>query len=371
MKGILSILACTITFSGAAQNYYLFIGTYTSGKSQGIYVYNFNENTAKSNPVSIAKSENPSYLAIADGGNYLYAVNENGAGQQGDVSAFSFDKKTGRLHFINKQPSGGEDPCFISVNNSRSWAIVANYTGGNLSALPIKKDGSIGPATELIQHYGKSVNVQRQEKSHVHSAFLTPDERYVFSADLGEDKIYIYRFYPQSIKPLSDAFDSSVIIQAGSGPRHIAFHPVKPDMYLIEELSGTIDAFHYRKGSLLHFQRISSVPANFTGDPGSADIHISPDGKFLYASNRGDANTIAIYSIDAITGLLHLKGFQPVLGRYPRNFIIVPSGKFLLVANRDTDNIVIFRINRQTGMLAPTGMQIHVPDPVCLKLLKK
>jgi 6-phosphogluconolactonase len=371
MKGIFSILTLSISFLCSAQDYYLFVGTYTNGKSEGIYVYDFNDNTAKSSPVSVAKSKNPSYLAIADGGNYVYAVNENGAAQQGDVSAFSFNKKTGQLRFINKQPSGGEDPCFISVNKNGTWAIVANYTGGNLSALPIQKDGSIGPVAQVIQHYGKSVNAQRQEKAHVHSTFLTPDERYIFSADLGEDKIYMYHFDSQSPPPLSDAADSSVAIQAGSGPRHIAFHPTKSDLYLIEELTGTIDAFHYHNRTMVHFQRISTVPANFTGDPGSADIHISPDGKFLYATNRGDANTIAIYSVDNNTGQLHLKGFQPVLGRHPRNFIIVPSGKFLLVANRDTDNIVIFRINRRTGMLTPTGMEIRVPNPVCLKLLEK
>jgi 6-phosphogluconolactonase len=357
-------------FSGVAQNYYLFVGTYTSGKSKGIYVYDFNAANADAKQISVAEAKNPSYLTIAPGGNYIYSVNEN-SGQEGDVSAFSFNKKNGELHFINKEKSGGQDPCFISVNSSRKWAIVANYTGGSLSALPIKTDGSLAPVSELIQHTGTGPNKARQEKAHVHSTFLTPDEHFVFTADLGTDKLTIYKFNPNSTKPLAGIKDSVVNVLPGSGPRHLAFHPTNPYVYVIEELTGTVDAFKNNNGKFTHLQRISSVPKDFKGDDGSADIHVSPNGKFLYASNRGDANTIVVYSIDSATGKLQVKGFQSVLGKHPRNFIIEPGGKFLLVANRDTDNIVIFKINQQTGLLETTGKQIEVPNPVCLKLLKK
>jgi 6-phosphogluconolactonase len=371
MRLITFFAALLISLSCFAQDYYLFIGTYTSGKSKGIYVYDFNAATGNARPVSVIESKNPSYLAIAPGGKFVYAVNENGGDKQGDVSAFSFDKKTGQLQFINKQQSGGADPCYISVNDNRKWAVVANYSGGCLSALPIKEDGSVEPVAQVIQHYGKGTDTQRQEKAHVHSTFFTPDQHFVFSADLGMDELMIYRFNKNAAQPLADAQDSIVAILPGSGPRHLAFHPAKPYVYLLEELTGTIDAYHYNNGKLIHKQRISSVPENFKGDKGSADIHISPDGKFLYASNRGDANNIAIYVIDSASGKLHIKGFQSVLGKHPRNFIIDPGGHFLLVANRDTDNIVVFKINQETGLLKTTGKDIQIPNPVCLKLLEK
>jgi 6-phosphogluconolactonase len=363
-------IAIFLFFSAGAQSYYLFVGTYTSGKSKGIYVYDFNATTADAKTVSVVGANNPSFLAIAPGGNYVYSVNEN-SGQEGDVSAFSFDKKTGQLQLINKEKSGGEDPCFISVNHTRKWAIVANYTGGSLSALPIKADGSVSPVAELIQHTGIGPNKERQEKAHVHSTFLTPDEHYVFTADLGTDKLTIYKFNPNAAKPLSSIKDSVVNVLPGSGPRHFAFHPSKPFVYVVEELTGTVEAYSYAGGKLTNLQRISSVPKDFKGEDGSADIHVSPNGKFLYATNRGDANSIAVFAIDSTTGKLSVKGIQSVMGKHPRNFAIEPGGKFLLVANRDTDNIVIFKINRQTGLLEPTGKQIELPNPVCLKFLKK
>src|SRR5579862_3670177 len=332
MRRIALLTAILFSLSATAQHYYLFVGTYTSGKSKGIYVYDFNAASADVQPVSVAEAKNPSYLAIASGGNYLYSVNEN-SGQEGGVSAFSFDQKSGQLQLINEQKSGGEDPCFISVNRARTWAIVANYSGGNLSALPIKPDGSVGPVTELIQHTGAGVNKQRQEKAHVHSTFLTPDEHYVFTADLGTDKLTVYHFNPNVSRPLAATRDSVVNVLPGSGPRHFAFHPTKNFVYVIEELTGTVDAFRYTGGRLTSLQRISAVPKDFTGEDGSADIHVSPDGKFLYATNRGDANSLVIYKIDAATGRLHIQGFQPVMGKHPRNFIIDPTGKFLLVAN--------------------------------------
>jgi 6-phosphogluconolactonase len=371
MRLMVFLITCLISISVTAQHYFLFVGTYTNGKSKGIYVYDLDVATLETSPVSVMEAKNPSYLAIAAGGEYLYSVNENGGDRPGDVSAFSFNKKTGQLALINKQPSGGADPCFIAVNKTRKWAVVANYSGGNLAALPIQADGSLSAVAELIQHSGNGINKQRQEKAHVHSTFFSPDEQFIFSADLGTDQLTIYPFHPDQAKPLNDTLDSVVPVEAGSGPRHFAFHPAKPYVYVIEELTGTIDAYRNAHGRLTHLQRISTEPADFKGETGSADIHISPNGKFLYATNRGDGNSIAIYAIDPLTGKLSLKGIQSVQGKHPRNFIIEPGGKLLLVANRDTDNIVLFKINQQTGALEATGKQINLPNPVCLKLLSK
>jgi len=366
---VIFLSAFLFSVSGLSQNYYLFIGTYTSGKSEGIYVYKFNSTTGDAQPISVIASTNPSYLAISPNGKYVYAVNENNG--PGEVTAYSFDKSSGQLTFLNKQLTGGISPCYISESRNSKWLMVANYSSGNVSALPVNVDGSVGPLAELIQHEGKGTDTSRQEKAHAHSAIFSPDEHYLLCADLGTDKEMIYRFNSNLSKPIILEKDSAVSIQGGSGPRHIVFNSKKPIVYIIEELSGTVDAFHYNNGKLKHFQRISSVPEDFKGDAGSADIHISPNGKFLYATNRGTANNIVVYSIDSTTGKLKVKGFQDVQGKHPRNFIIDPTGHFLLVANRDTDNIVVFKINQQTGLLEDTGKQIQVPNPVCLKLLKE
>ncbi|MBS1598089.1 MAG: lactonase family protein [Bacteroidetes bacterium] len=363
------LLVLFISLNSFAQSYYMFVGTYTSGKSEGIYVYKFNTSTGEAALLSTASAVNPSYLAIAPNGKYVYSVNESG--KIGEVSAFEFDRGTGRLHFINKQSSGGADPCYISIDKTNKWAVVANYTGGSLAALPINADGSLAPLAQLIQHTGSGFNKERQDGPHVHSAVFSADQHFLFSADLGLDKEFIYHFNPAKKEPLSGAKDSTVAVEVGSGPRHFVFHPTKPYAYLLDEMSGTVEAFSYTNttGGLKHFQRISSHPSDFKGALGSADIHISPNGKFLYASNRGDENTITIYAIDA-NGKLTLKGFQPVLGQTPRNFMIDPSGHFLLVANQQSDNVVIFSINQQTGLLKATGRQIKIPNPVCLKMMK-
>lgn len=372
MKRIIFALLPIFLFMNCfSQDYYLFIGTYTSGKSKGIYVYQFNAANGKFKAVSDISSKNPSYLTISPTGKYVYAVNENGSDQDGGVSAFSFDKSNGQLQFINEHSSGGADPCYITENKTAQWIFVANYNGGNLAALPVNADGSLDSLTQRVQHEGKGSNPDRQEKAHVHSVVLSPDEHYLFAADLGNDREYIYHFDPTKKQPLSAAKDSFATVSPGSGPRHFVFHPTKPYAYLISELSGKVVGFNYSNGKLTQFQEISSHPEDFKGDKGSADIHVSPDGRFLYATNRGDANSIAVYAIDQSTGKLKLSGIQSTQGKHPRNFMIDPTGHFLLIANRDSDNIVIFAINPKTGLLNPTGQQISVPNPVCLKMIKK
>jgi len=354
-----------------AQNMFLFIGTYTNTGSKGIYVYKFNAATGKVEAVSNTENVvNPSYLAVTTNGKYVYAVNETNGDHPGKVSAFSFEKETGKLHFINQQISGGDDPCYVSVNKTNNWLFVANYSGGSVSAIQINKDGSLNPAAQVIQHNGKSINKERQEKAHVHSAVLSPAQDYLLTADLGMDKVMAYKFSPQQTKPLPEDATSFVSVTPGNGPRHVTFHPNGKFAYLSKEMGGTVGAYKYQDGNLTLLQNIAAHPADFAGQPGSADIHVSPDGKFLYVSNRGEENNLAIFSVSAATGKLTFKGYQSAIGKTPRNFIIDPTGQYLLVANQDSNNIVIFKRNSVTGLLKETGQQIELPRPVCLQFLK-
>ena len=368
---ILSLLFF-VSFCATAQKFYLFIGTYTSKDSKGIYVYQFDAATGAAKWVSNTdSSENPSYLAIAPNEKYVYAVNETHGDDGGKVSAFTFDKTTGKLGFINQQSTGGDDPCYVSVSKNNNWVVVANYSGGSAAALAANNDGSLNPYSQLLQDSGSSANTKRQEKAHVHSVVFSPAQDYLFTPDLGIDKVMIYRFNQASQKPLSPAAPPYVSVAPGNGPRHFTFHPNQKFAYVIQELSGTVGAYRYSDGKLDLLQDIATHPKGYKGDIGSADIHLSPDGKFLYASNRGDENTITIFSVASATGRLKLKGYQSVMGKTPRNFIIDPTGNYLLAANQSTDNIVIFKRNKQTGLLHPTGKQIKVSMPVCLQMIKQ
>lgn len=356
----------------SAQNYYLFVGTYTGGKSKGIYVFQFNAKNGEVQWVSNTDSaDNPSFLAIAPDGKHLYSVNETDRDHSGKVSAYSFDAANGSLHLLNQVASGSENPCHVSITHDGKWIAVANYTGGSLAMFPVNSDGSLKPYTQHIIHKGKSVNPVRQEKAHVHSVFFSPDEHFLYTPDLGMDKVTVYRFNPQSKKPLSPAPVPYISTTPGAGPRHISFSPDKKFLYLIEEMGGSVNVYQYANGSTRFVQRIATHPDQYTGLPGSADIHLSPDGKFLYASNRGDENNIAIFSVDKQTGKLTHIGYQPCGGLQPRNFIIEPTGNFLLVANQKTNNIVVYRRDKETGLLQATLQQIEVPSPVCLQMLAK
>lgn len=355
-----------------AQNFYLFTGTYTGSGSKGIYVYNFNAQTGKAKWISNTDSviTNPSYLTVSHSGDFVYSVNETNGNDPGKVSAFSFNKNKGTLKLLNTELSGGDDPCYVAASDDGKWLAVANYTGGSVSVFPLNKNGSLQPYSQLIQDSGSSVNKERQEKAHVHEAVFSPDEAYLFTPDLGMDKVIIYKFNPSLKQPLKPSSSPVVNASPGSGPRHLTFHPNKKFAYLIHELSGTVTAYSYNNGKLKKIQELPTHPDGFKGAIGSAEISVSPDGKFLYASNRGDENTITIFSINPSTGKLKLQGYQSSMGKAPRNFIIDPTGNYLLVANQDTDNIIIFKRNKQTGLLKETGEEIHVPKPVCLQMIK-
>lgn len=363
----LFFLLCHVTF---AQTKKLLIGTYGN---KGIYVYNFNSKTGETQWVNNTENlVNPSYLTVSPDEKFIYSVNETGGNTPGKVSALTFDKNSGKINLMNQQLSGGDHPCYISIDNSQKWVIVGNYSGGNLSVFPLNSDGTLQPLAQLVQHEGSSIVKNRQEKPHVHAAVFTPDQQYLLIPDLGIDKVMIYPFNPSREQPLQVSNKDFAKSEAGSGPRHITFHPNNKFAYLIEELSGTVTAYHFQNGKLNFLQRIAAHPDEYKGVIGSADIHVSPDGKFLYASNRGGENTIAIFAINKKTGKLTSKGYQSTLGKTPRNFTIDSSGNFLLVANQDSNNVVIFKRNKKTGLLHPSGNQIQLEEgkPVFLKILE-
>ena len=368
-KIVLIIIFVTFCFiTKAQQQHYLITGTYTTGKSEGIYVYQFNSDDGSAKAVSSVKISNPSFVAVSPNEKFIYSVEENAAdkGNGGSITAFSFDKTTGKLTYINRQPSAGDHPCYVSTDKTGRWVAAGNYTSGSLSILPVQADGSLGTARTIIKHEGSGPNKSRQNIPHVHCTFFSPDNRFLFVPDLGIDKVMIYAFDETTgkITTAKQPFAESV---PGSGPRHFSFHPLNKYAYLMQELSGTVTVFKYKNGKLKNRQIISSMPAGDTSFAGSADIHVSPDGKFLYASNRAESNTIAIFSINQKNGKLSLISHQSTLGKTPRNFNFDPTGNFLLVANQNSDAIVIFKIDKQTGLLTDTNNRIDVGKPVCLK----
>lgn len=351
---------------------YLFVGTYTDGKPDyGIYIYEFNSQTGQLTPTSTAQNiTNPSYLTISPNGKFLYACTETKLPNNGSVTAFQIDSITGKVLLINKQPSGGENPVYLTVSPNGKFIVNGNYTEGNVSVYTTNKDGSLNPYNQIIQFTDSSINKLRQDKSHIHATVFSPNYDYIFFPDLGADKIRVFKFDTISSAPLITVDNLLVNSIPGSGPRHFTFHPNKKFAYCIEELSGTVSAYTYENGKLDSIQRIFSYSKQ-QESYGSSDIHISPDGLFLYASNRWvEENTIAIFSINPNTGELKLIGHQETFGDHPRNFTIDPTGNFLLVANQVTNNIVVFRRDVKTGLLTKTEHEITVPRPSCLQMRK-
>jgi len=347
-------------------NFHLLVGTYTSGKSEGIYVYKFNTLTGEFTAESIAKNvKNPSFLAISPNEKFVYSVGETD--KNGAVYAFAFDKKSGNLTQLSTQSSNGNYPCHAAIDKTGKWVIVGNYGAGSLTVLPVEANGGLGKPTQTIQHEGKGINLERQESPHVHSINIAPNNVDVFVADLGIDKLVTYSLDAKT-GILSKGNPPFTKLEDGTGPRHFIMHPNGKFAYVIQELSSQITAFDYKKGSLTAKQSISTLPADYKGTNSCADIHISPDGKFLYGSNRIH-DSIVIYSIDQKTGKLTYITNESTKGKKPRNFMIDPTGNYVLVANQETDNIVIFKRDAQKGTLIPTGQEILVPNPVCLKMI--
>lgn len=346
---------------------YLFIGTNSDAKEGGIHVYRFNPNKGEATFLNKVETGYATFLAISRDRNFIYAVNETPGGDDGEVSAFAFDKTKGGLTFINKQSTGGPSPCYVSIDSTGKNVVVANYAGGNIALFKTAADGSLQPALQTLGHEGYGVNVTRQEMPHPHSVVFSPDEQYLYSADLGNDRIYKYKFNAADAKtPLTDGDPQFYTVEDGAGPRHIVFHPNKQFAYVVNELSGKVIAYQYNNGQLTELQTLAAAKTGDKNDMGGAAIKLTPNGKFLYVSTRGKANEITIYKTETDGRLIEV-GRQPV-GVHPRDFMIDPTGRFLLVANRDNNNVQIFLVNRNYGLLEDTKTTIQVNKPMFLMM---
>jgi 6-phosphogluconolactonase len=351
---------------------WVFFGTYTGEKSKGIYRARLDLASGKLSEAELAgEVENPSFLALHPDGKFLYSAGEvsNFEGKPGGaVSAFSLDRATGKLTLLNQQSSGGAGPCHLVVDRGGKNVLVANYGGGSVAALPIEKDGKLRLASAFVQHKGSSVNPRRQEGPHAHSINLDPAGKFAFVADLGLDKVLIYKFDAEkgTLTPNDPAFAA---VLPGAGPRHFAFHPSGRFAYVINEMHSTVTAFGYdaARGALQDIHVASTLAEPKQGNS-TAEVQVHPSGKFLYGSNRGH-DSLAIFSIDQESGELTVVGHQSTGGKTPRNFGIDPTGAFVLAANQSSDSVVVFRVDQQTGRLTPTGQSIEVPRPVCVKFL--
>jgi 6-phosphogluconolactonase len=378
---VLLVAVSFVAVSGFAQHsprhYILYVGTYTTGESKGIYAYRYDAETGKLQAIGLAAAtENPSFLAVDAKNEHLYAVNETGnyKGQSsGGVTAFSIDRKTAKLSQLDQVASDGADPCYISLDRSGKYLLVANYTGGTVAVLPILADGRLGEASSVLHDEGPlGPNHDRQEKPHAHWIQATARNRFVYVSDLGLDRVLIYKF--DSTKGTLSRGESSgtdkdffsAKLAPGTGPRHVAFSPDGKFMYVLGEMDATVTVFaNDDKETYRSIQKISSLPANFFGENTAAEIAIQPDGKFLYTSNRG-ADSIAEFSIDQQSGKLTLVSQMSTFGKEPRHFTIDPTGKRLLVANQNSNNIVEYTIDESTGKLSKIGDEVSVPSPVCL-----
>jgi len=350
---------------------YVFVGTYTEfegSRSEGIYVYRMDASSGVLTFDRVVKGIiNPSFLEIHPERHFVYAVNEvqnyHGA-VDGGVSAFSIENDNVRL--LNDQLSQGSDPCYISVEQAGRFALVANYTSGSVAMFPIQADGQLAPASDVIQHSGSSVHPERQTGPHAHCILPDPTNRFAVVVDLGLDKLIIYQMDLVNGKLHKH---TEVVVSPSAGPRHLIFHPNGQYAYLVNELNSTLISYHYdsQDGTFEELQTVPTLPREFKGENLGADIHISPNGKYLYSSNRGH-DSIVCFSIDENTGKLIYRNHTSTEGRGPRNFAIDRSGTFMLVANQKTNNIITFKINSENGQLHRTGHEIIVSMPVCLIL---
>jgi 6-phosphogluconolactonase len=372
---ILSALAVlgSSAFGAGGGSCLVYVGTYTSAVSKGIYAWRMDNATgALTNLGLVAETPNPTYIEIAPNNRFLYAVNEMDTFEgkpAGAVSAFSIDAATGKLTFLNQQTSGGAGPCHLTLDRGGKNVLVANYGGGSIESIAVQPDGHLGAPTAFFQNSGKGVRRDRQEGPHAHCMALDPANHFAFACDLGLDKVFTYRFDATDGKltPSQPAFTHTI---PAAGPRHLVFHPDGKQAYVINELNSTIARFSYdpATGVLNQLQTVPLLPADFTGASTAAEIAVHPSGKFLYGSNRGD-DSIAVFGVDAATGNLTFLQRVSTQGKTPRDFTIDPSGKLLFAANQNTGNIVLFNLDPATGKLTPSGKVLECPAPVCVKFV--
>lgn len=373
--GAYSLLAAPGQAADPPKGLLAYFGTYTNGgKSKGIYCYHLDLASGKLKEIGVTEGVmNPSFLAIAPSGKFLYCCSEVSEGEKktGAVSAFALDRGTGQLKPLNHQSSEGAGPCFVAVDKTGRCVLVANYGGGSVASLPVKDDGSLEKAASAIQHAGTGGDPVRQKGPHAHSINVSPDNRFAFAADLGLDKVLIYKLDPAhaTLTPSDPAYAAT---PPAGGPRHFAFHPSGQFAYVCNEMKMSVTAFKYdaEKGSLTEIQTITTLPAEAQGMKGlsTAEIQVHPSGKFVYCSNRGH-DSLAIYGVDEKTGQLTAAGHQPTGGKTPRNFGIDPTGKYVIACNQGSDNVVVFQVDQATGKLTQVGEPVAVPAPVCVKFL--
>ena len=357
--------------ASAAKQFLVYIGTYTGPESKGIYVSRFDADSGKLSPAELAaEAVKPSFVAVHPNRRFLYAVGEVAKfsrKKSGAVSALAIDRSTGQLTLLNQAPSGGPGPCHLVVDQTGENLLVANYSGGSVAVLRIGHDGRLGAQTAFVQHAGSSVHPRRQRGPHAHSINLGPGNQFAFAADLGLDKVLVYRF--DAAAGTLAACDPAAV-KPGAGPRHFAFHPSGKFAYVINELDSTVTVFAYDSaaGALSVVQTVPALPQGFDGVSWTAEVQVHPSGKFVYGSNRGH-DSIVVYAVDGDKGTLALVEHEPTQGQTPRHFGIDPSGRYLLAANQKSDSIVVFRIDAETGQLTPTGQVIAAPSPVCVKFL--
>ncbi len=374
----MALLAATPTLAGEAApptaaaltpRLTVWVGTYTDGRSRGIYRFQFDPGSgAATTPVLAAESENPSFLALHPNGRVLYAVNEIasfGSAPTGAVSAFAIDEERGTLTVLGRQPSGGADPCHLAVDGEGRNVLVANYTSGTVAVLPLAADGRLRAPSAVRRHAGTGPNRTRQEGPHAHEIVLDAAEAFAFAVDLGADRVFVYRYLAEP--GTLEATGNPAALAPGSGPRHLAWHPSGRLAYVLNELASTVTAFRYDagRGALTSFQTVTSLPPGFSGANKAAEIAVSPDGRFLYASNRGD-DSLAVFAVDGASGALAPAGRLATGGRSPRHFAFADAGRWLLVANEDSGTVTFFRRDPATGRLTPTGRPLAISKAVCV-----
>jgi 6-phosphogluconolactonase (cycloisomerase 2 family) len=360
-------------------DYDVLVGAYTAGASEGIYRYGFNTQTGQleAKPRQVIKSENPSWLTLSKDQHHLFAVNENGPGQTdvvGKVSSFAIDPKTHAVSFINQIDSKGEEPTHSNLSLDGRFLFVANYAvhpdpGGSLAVVPVGKDGKLSPVAQTATHEASKVNPERQASSHVHSAVPTPDGKYLIAMDLGADKMFVFNYDAKKNQPLTPAKTPAVDLPPGSGPRHLLFSKDGKHAWLTMEMSAQVAVFDYHDGA---FKRTALVDlANKDGQQyrAAGGLHTSPDGKFLYVANRGEANELVVFSINSSNGQLKEVQRRSVEGKEPREFSFDPSGHFVLIANQKSNQIVIVRVDPKTGLLGETVQKVDFDSPSDFRFL--
>lgn len=367
--------------AASADDYQLLVGSYTASQSQGIYRLAFDSRTGQINtrPLQVIKSENPSWLTLSKDHRHLFVVNENGPGQAdpvGRVSSYSIDPKTHALSLISQVQSLGNEPTHSSLSADGRHLFVSNYSvaedpGGTLAVLPVAADGKLKPVVQMSSHPASRINPERQASAHVHSTIPSPDGRYVFSNDLGADKVFAYRFDPKANPelPLTPATPAFVELPPGSGPRHLLFSADGKHAWLTMEMSAQVAVFDYHDGQLEQTQMVDLAAGQPVSDKAAAALHASADDKFLYVSNRGTANQLLVFAIDPATGHLNELQRRAVEGDHPREFSLDPSGRFLLIANQKSNQIVVVERDAKTGLLGKTVQKLPMDAPSDLRFL--